>query len=673
MMLFFQKESGKGKEEAVVQISSTLDQMAALTKTIQDNVVGLKPVEVFKNVEKQMISMSDKSIALQRNMGGVAANTGEFQKRLMNAYQSTLSIGATFDDVTGAVDGLAEGMGRMVSPSEITIKNMTVLSQVTGMSTKEIGKMTSELIRFGGTQEEAVKKMSDMAKEARIAGLNGKQFTEAISKNLSKVSGFGFKSGVDGMSRMVKQSMLLRTNVESIGALKMQDGLLEPEGAIQMAADFQMLGGAVGKLADPFQLMYMAQNDMEGLQNELVNSTKAAMSFNSATGKFDVSTQDMYRLRQQAKLTGANLEDLVNTGREAAKLDFIKEKFDLSNIGLKEDQQALISNLATIGEGGKLTVDIPGLGKPIVADNPEELAAALRTPEAIKALEEYNRVQGLDDRKLAENQLTISERQAADVNEIKFAVIASMSPNQRENFRQDIKAANEELGKTGKNVATTAAPAVAVGVSSLEKALREGASKAKFPTLTPQEQQENDRIQQESEDKYKTGDLPQVKTVGDMFMPAGGAPSLLNEGTLYKGIVGDEIAIGTNLSEAFNKSGKLNEMLSSIGSTQTAGANASYKGLVNDDVAMSANLSDAFNKSGKLNEILSSIGSTQNAGGNTSVNGKIDININLTGAISGDKNADVEKMFSDPRVQKQIMDTVLYKLDSYKRQQGVLS
>jgi hypothetical protein len=441
-----------------------------------------------------------------------------------------------------------------------------------------------------------------------------------------------------------------------------------------MAADFQMLGGAVGKLADPFQLMYMAQNDMEGLQNELVNSTKAAMSFNSATGKFDVSTQDMYRLRQQAKLTGANLEDLVNTGREAAKLDFIKEKFDLSNIGLKEDQQALISNLATIGEGGKLTVDIPGLGKPIVADNPEELAAALRTPEAINALKEYSEIQRLDDRELAENQLTISERQAADVNEIKFAVINSMSEGQRTKFRDDIKAANEELGKAGKTVASAAAPVAASGVLSLESALREGASKAKFnDEITPQLQQEADRKEAEDRERIRKGQAPQVKTVGDMFMPAGGAPSLLNEGTLYKGIVGDEIAIGTNLSEAFNKSGKLNEMLSSIGSTQTAGANASYKGLVNDDVAMSANLSDAFNKSGKLNEILSSIGSAQNAGGNTSVNGKIDININLTGAISGDKNADVEKMFSDPRVQKQIMDTVLYKLDSYKRQQGVLS
>ena len=59
--------------------------------------------------------------------------------------------------------------------------------------------------------------------------------------------------------------------------------------------------------------------------------------------------------------------------------------------------------------------------------------------------------------------------------------------------------------------------------------------------------------------------------------------------------------------------------------------------------------------------------------GGGGIGGKIDININVTGAVSGDKAGDVEKMFSDPRIQKQLMDTVLYKLDSYKRQQGVLS
>jgi uncharacterized protein YqeY len=40
---------------------------------------------------------------------------------------------------------------------------------------------------------------------------------------MKSISGFGFKSGIDGMSKMVKQAMLLRTNIESIGALSMKD------------------------------------------------------------------------------------------------------------------------------------------------------------------------------------------------------------------------------------------------------------------------------------------------------------------------------------------------------------------------------------------------------------------------------------------------------------------
>jgi hypothetical protein len=133
-----------------------------------------------------------------------------------------------------------------------------------------------------------------------------------------------------------------------------------------------------------------------------------------------------------------------------------------------------------------------------------------------------------------------------------------------------------------------------------------------------------------SETKVSTGTAITVETE-DMFKSGGGAPTLLNEGTLYKGIVGDDVAIGTNLTEAFNKSSKLNEIMSSMASTNNTG------------------------------------------GGNASVDGKIDININLTGAISGDKSGEFEKMFADPRIQKQLMDTVLYKLEGYKRQQGVLS
>lgn len=620
MLLF---GTGKGKDDSIEATTSTVGALEAQWKAFKDNVASTNVLALMQNIEKTMIGMMDQSKAIQRSMGGVLSNTGDFNNRLINAYESTVAIGATFEDVANAVAGLADGMGKIVSPSEETIKNMTILSQVTGISTKEIGTMVTQLVRFGGTQEQAVANMSAMAKEARVAGLNSKVYTETIGKNLSKVSGFGFKSGVEGMSKMVKQAMMLRTTVDAIGALKIQDSLLDPEGAIQAAANFQMLGGAVGKLADPFQLMYMAQNDVEGLQKELVNSTKAAMTFNAATGKFDVSTQDMYRLREQAKLTNSSVEDLVDAGREAAKLDYIKEKFDLS--GLPEEQQNLISQLSTIGKDGSLTVDIPGYGK-IEAANEEQLRLKLKDADAQKALSEYSENQGKSELDLAKEQLTVSEKQAAAVNEIKLAVIASMDDTERTKYGKDIDEANKELqAKTAKAASDTGGTLTKPLAQQYSTAQLEAARNVNFdvPTSTKIEMEK-------AGDKVK--DAFSAKSVDDAFLPAGGsAPMIMSKGTLYKGIVGDEVAIGTKLTEGFNRSSKLDEIMSSIVSTNNTG------------------------------------------GGNASVDGNIDININLSGTISGDKNSDLTQIFNSPQVQKQIMDTVLYKLDSYKRQQGVLS
>lgn len=590
-----------------------------LKTSITDFVAGPTPDKlknIFINAETAIVSMNTRALTMQKTMGGVVFNTQALTSRLVEAYKGVIDIGGTFDDVADGVDGLADSMGRMTYPSAEVLQNMVAVGKANGIATNEIGKMVGELTRFGGTQTQSLEKMTKLGKEARMAGLSSNKYLTEINKNMKTVSGFGFKSGVDGMAKMVKQAMLLRTNIEAIGAKKLQDTALDPEGAIQMAADFQMLGGAVGKLSDPFQLMHMAQTDMEGLQNELVNSAKAATTFNKATGKFDVSTQDMYRLRKQAELTGANLEDLVQTGREAAKLDYIKDKFDLT--GLDEKQQGLIASLGTIGEGGSLTVDIPGLGAPIVANSPEELKAALKTPEAIEALKEYQANQGMGDRDLAVAQLSVAEQQKIAVDKIKDAVILSLNDADQKTFYKNIEETNKTLNKTGTDVATEMAPLAATGVMATSESIKTEATNFD-PSLDPMQQRALKDI------------YTDIKFPEDMFMPAGNAPSLLSKGTLYKGIVGDEVAMGTNLTEAFNKAGKLNEIMASVASTSNTG------------------------------------------GGNASVDGKIDININLTGAISGDKNSDIEKIFNSPQVQKQIMDTVLYKLDSYKRQQGVLS
>jgi hypothetical protein len=332
------------------------------------------------------------------------------------------------------------------------------------------------------------------------------------------------------------------------------------------------------------------------------------MTFNKETGNFDVSTEDMYRLRQQAKLTGANLEDLVNTGREAAKLDFIKEKFDLS--GLPEEQQNLVSQLATIGKDGSLTVDIPGYGE-IKAANQEQLKTALSSAEAQKALADYQSNQDKSDRDLAIAQLTVSERQAATQNEIKAAVINSMSDAQRKQFANDIAESNKNVQDKTTGAANTVGGELAPFYAGAETAQKTATQNIELG-MSPDTK---DAIKRQLE---KIGDVFSGKTF-DLMVPSGGAPKVMTENAIYEGIVGDEVFMGTNLSDIFNGVQNLSK-----------------------------------------------------SGGGDIMGGKLDININVGGAVNGD-GGNISKIFENPKVQKQIMDTVLYKLDSYKKQQGVIA
>jgi hypothetical protein len=118
-----------------------------------------------------------------------------------------------------------------------------------------------------------------------------------------------------------------------------------------------------------------------------------------------------------------------------------------------------------------------------------------------------------------------------------------------------------------------------------------------------------------------TKDKGVLKDVKDLFLPKDGKPMVMSEGAIYKGIVGDQVAMGTNIDEIFNSSGKLVENMS------------------------------------------------QN---NQTLGGALDLNINLSGRVNGDNNSDLNKLFSSPIFQKQLMDMVLYKMKDYQKQQGVL-
>jgi hypothetical protein len=576
-----------------------------------------------------LTSIENQAIKLQKSIGGVVDDTGRFQDQLFKAYQQTQALGGTFKDAVSSVQGLAKGMGKVVAPTADVLEGIIGIAKGIGETPEVIGEMTSNLTRFGGKQLEIIKSIDEMSKTARKSGLDAKAFLSEVNTNLGKVSGFGFKSGVDGLKNMVKQAKLLRTDMAALGAMQMQDSILEPEGAIAAAAGFQMLGGEIGKLGDPFQLMHMAQTDLQGLQDELAKSAASSASFNKETGNFDIATADLYRLKEQARLTGGDFNKLVDAGKEAAKLDFLKDKFNLEDSGLDPETIDMVAGLANIGKDGKVEIDIPGYKK-LEIDNAEQLQAALKDGATIDALKKYQEKAGMDSKDLAVAQLSVSEKQAINVEKIRDAILFQMSDADRKALTKAARETSVSATDGMTNIATDNADIIVDGAKKQLESTNNLISILKEDSDNPLKKNarklRNEKLGGGADDKRTTIEADNE----DLFLSEGSAPQLFSKGTLYKGIVGDEVAIGTGLSEAFNKTGKLTELMASIPSTNNG------------------------------------------SGENTSVNGKIDININLGGSVSGD-NGNVEKMFSDPKFQKQMMDMVLYKMDKYKQQQGTLS
>ena len=555
---------------------------------------------VLPNLQKQMIGIDSATKNLLKNMGGIVDFTGkgaeranEFRDRLIQAENAVISIGGTMKDVTEAAAGLAEGMGRMVNPSSQVLKDIVATGKAFGLTNKESAKFVTDLVRFGGTQKEALQTMRGIADEARRAGINTATYMKAVQGGLKATSGFGFKNGIEGLKNMAKQATMLRSTIESIGAKGLQAKILDPEGAIEAAAGFQMLGGAIGKLGDPFQLLYMAQSDMEGLQNELVKSTASAFNFNKETGNFEASTQDLYRLREQANLTGANLDDMLESGREFAKLDYIKNATDLST--LTEAQQGLITSLAQIDKNGKVTVDIPGFD-----EGTKDLTELMKDQDFKTALSQYEADSKKTAEQIALDQMDLSQKQYASINKIERAVILGLSETQQAQFVAELEKSNKNLSSTFQTAADEvkgASGKIAIGETKLQAA---GAGAADIGVG-------------QTTSALKTALDNAATNMPDGIIPSNSsAPVVLSKGAIYKGIVGDDVAMGVGLSDALSKG----------------------------------------------------------SGGN--LTGAIDVNINFNGSVSGD-NGQISEMFKSPQVQKQIMDTVLYKLNDYKRQQGVLS
>ncbi len=378
--------------------------------------------------------------AVRESIGQTRAVSNEVQKVVAESAKTTGLIGKGAKDNVDLFAAINNAMMRGTYLTDEQITSFQVLGMTANMTAAELATMATSFDTLGYTTDQTLEMMGDMTKQARSYGLNVSEFMDGVNKNLKLMVSYNFKDGVDGLSNMVAQAQSLRIDMSK--TVSLADSLMDPDNAIKVAAGFQMLGGSIGKLGDPFQLLHMAQTDMEGLQNSIVDMSAAAVTFNEDTGEFDIAVTEMYRLREAAELAGMNYEDMTDMAMKAAQKT---KKLDiLGNMNtVPEEQKELIANMSKIGANGNLEITMPDGTVKKIGEGFNDLTANDYTQ--LEKMLDVNKMSELDVAK--ESMGYLNQIQAAQNTLVKLTALNLVKSGGFDTFAEDATKAQDLLTK----------------------------------------------------------------------------------------------------------------------------------------------------------------------------------------------------------------------------------
>ena len=273
---------------------------------------------------------------------------------------------------------------------------------------------------------------SDTAKQIQISGqrimklgLDSKSMLKEVGGSLDKINQYGFKDGIQGLSNMVTKAKEFRMEMQS--TFTIADKVMDPDGAIDMAANLMAIGGAIGDLGDPLKMMYMATNNVEGIQDALIGASSSLATFNKEGGRFEVTGINLRKAKAMADAMGVSMGELTKGAIAAAERTSAATDMLANGLKLDKDQTDLITNLSKMKDG-KMVMEIQGdemrkiLG---VGKEVKEVALENLTQTQATQLAEYQKRESeKTPEQIIRGQATNIENSTRDINYILRLLIA---------------------------------------------------------------------------------------------------------------------------------------------------------------------------------------------------------------------------------------------------------
>ena len=294
----------------------------------------------------KQVGMSEKAIESFRdgiiNMSGAVTEVG-------NLY------GKTFEDLLKLQSKFSEELGRSVRFSTEQIRDVAAMGGIIGDDMAV--KFAAQMETFGMSTSAAGEMVAKMYGDSVKKGITLQAYSKNVSENLHLAQQYTFKNGVQGLMSMAENAAKMKMDMQQVVSLgnKLAEGGVE--GAVNMAAELQVLGGAFAQFADPLGLLHDSLLGMDDLSERLTGLIGEMGSFDKQQGKVVIDPFQQMQLRQAAKSMGLDYGKLIDSATQQAKRKEIETQMSgLSNI--PDEYKEMIMNTAQFDKNGNAGITL---------------------------------------------------------------------------------------------------------------------------------------------------------------------------------------------------------------------------------------------------------------------------------------------------------------------------
>jgi ABC-type transporter Mla subunit MlaD len=341
---------------------------------------------------------------------GIRQSLADAVPELASIAKDGKDFGAALEAAANAQKEITKSLKTNLLLTSRQMIDIATVSQAYSISSQELGEFVERFATAGQSINNFPDALEKSANYARSMGVNVDATMEYISKNLERMNEFGFKDGVEGLGRMAARMAAMRIDLNAV--YNFADKVFDPENAISMVAGFQRMGVAVGDLADPFRLMYLASEDVEELEKQIGKAVEKFSTFDEKSKTFKIAPNAKRDLRELSQMMGYNYEDLVKISQQAERFRIVGR--DLKIGGVDEETKQFLANVAQYDEkkgGFAVKLNMQGDTKLVSQINKEDIAS----------IREANRE--LSPKEIARASLTAVDSIRNDVRAIRASIL----------------------------------------------------------------------------------------------------------------------------------------------------------------------------------------------------------------------------------------------------------